>query len=532
MYDSINTSMNLCIDAILEFHSLFQPYSSVYRTHFILFLIPNLWFLSFKHKLFDTSFTDTYLQISMIIIEYNLNILNIYTATSEYSSTTIIILIYCINYHYLSMSLSTTIDINNLRNNIHTLEFLIADKLNNTSHRNIRCIKLSSFDELDTSLYRGINHNNRILCTRKFTERTTPSLPLIPYPNQPSVSTILEDIKGMGLNTVRINMFWEAYRWYKSQGQASTFIDRLKEIASKADELRLGIIYSVMHQWKISSWIYSSSSLTNRGAGFPHECLQALNIPMNSYYDQSITVNNVTTTVRNYFWSNFINNYNVTIDNTTKPVWQHIWDDYYRDVVITTKDYRSTIGYEMLNEPLEGYQNFTLTEWQKLGDYYSFMANKIRSITNKKIFFAELLAFSGTYSGKGRGYAVSLTIPQDTNGNIINNIVFTMNRYGNEGFSSNTIGAFNDIQNTLQPLNIPIVITEFNNRSDLNIELTYNGLVNYLTEMKKRGFGWFFFNYDPNFPWTIKDSNYNDRWNSSRTVTFKQMLIGTRRDVY
>ncbi len=438
------------------------------------------------------------------------------------------------------MSLSTTIDISKLSDDIHILELLIADKLNNTSSLNIRYIKLSSFDKLDISLYRGINHNNRILVTRKFTQSTIPSSPFIPYPNQPSVSTILEEIKSMGLNVVRINMFWEAYRWYKSQNQTSTFINRLKEIAGKADELNLGILYNVMHQWKISSWIYSSSSLTNRGAGFPHECLQALNIPMNSYYDQSITVNGTavtttatttaTTTIRNYFWSNFLNNYNVTIDNNSKPIWQHIWDDYFMDVILATKDYRSTIGYEMMNEPLEGYQGFTLTEWQKLGNYYSFIANNIRSLTNKKIFFAELLAFTGTYSGKGRGYAISLTIPKDINGNIINNnIVFTMNRYGNERFTTNTLDAFNDAQNALKPLDIPIVITEFNNLP--NTELTYNGLVNYLTEMKNREFGWFFFNYDPNHPWSIKDSSYRDRVSSSG-VTFKQMLMDAMRYVY
>jgi len=189
----------------------------------------------------------------------------------------------------------------------------------------------------------------------------------------------------MGLNAVRINMHWETYRWYKSQGQADIFINKLREVASTADSLGLSVVYSVMHQWKISSALYASSSKTNRGAGFPEECLIPLNlIPSNfhttgnSYvYDQAIDGStNEAMMPRSIFWKAFATNYNVTIDGVTKPIWQHIWDDYFKDVVLATKDYNSTVGYELMNEPFEGVYNVNTNDYQGLGNYYSYIAQR------------------------------------------------------------------------------------------------------------------------------------------------------------
>ncbi len=437
------------------------------------------------------------------------------------------------------MSTSINISPTTITAGTYLLEYYAVDRLGNIyDTKQLRIFKQLDFATLSVTLYYGINNNDRILTTKKYPNNYPSSNPpSLPFPKQTSVATRFEDIKNMGLNVIRINMYWEGYRWYKSQGQASTFLNRLQEVANTADALGLGILYNVMHQWAISSVLYSSSSRTNRGTGFPEEALEPLGLvrlPDSYITDQPIDgSSDVEMKPSNIFWKNFITNYNITIDGEgTKPIWQHIWEDYFRDVVMATKDHRSTIGYELMNEPFIGTNNVRAVHFDGMRSYYSYIAQKIRELTStKKIFFAELLTydFSGV-GGKGGGSA--RTIPKDTSGNIINNIVFTINRYGREGFTSSTISTFNEIQPVMYSYNIPIVITEWNNQSQSNIEITLNGMINYLQEMKNRGYGWFFFNYDPNFPWSIKDSNYNDRWNSSRTITFKQMLVDAKKQVY
>jgi|GEM_PF-2449636 len=117
----------------------------------------------------------------------------------------------------------------------HILDIYAADRLINTASMGLNIIRV---------LF-GTNHNNRILTTKKYPNKyPTGQPPSVPYANQLSVPTILQEMKSMGFNAVRINMYWEGYRWYKSKGQYSIFINRLKEIASTADSLGLGIVYN------------------------------------------------------------------------------------------------------------------------------------------------------------------------------------------------------------------------------------------------------------------------------------------------
>jgi len=409
-----------------------------------------------------------------------------------------------------------------------------------------------------------MNHNDRILTTKKYPNNyPTAQPPSVPFPNQSTVSTILQDIKSMGLDAVRINMHWEAYRWYKSQGQADIFINRLREIASTADSLGLGILYNVMHQWKVSSVLYASSSKTDRGVGFPEECLYTLNLISPNFiqgdayiYDEAIDgSSDINKMPKNIFWKAFATNYNVTIDGVTKGIWQHIWDDYFRDVVLATKDYNSTIGYELLNEPMEEVDSITTVEYQGLGNYYSFIAQNIRQLTaDKMIFFSELISWrhndaqiNSVYSdlaGKSSQYkkaelTVRLMLPRTIDGRIINGIAFSNTEYGKNGtFSASQINQYNEYDRVFNELKqrdgitIQTVFTEMNEQDPEQggTEPTTNTFINYLTILKERRYGWFYFNYDPNYPWSIKDYAYNDRKNS-QGITYKKMLIDAMQTV-
>jgi hypothetical protein len=457
---------------------------------------------------------------------------------------------------------SINIDSSNLPYGSYTLSIYAIDKVGNIIPPVNRRLSVGFF---------GINHNNRILTTKKYPNNyPTAQPPSVPFPNQPSsISTILQDIKSMDLNAVRINMYWEGYRWYKSQGKASTFINRLREIASTADSLGLGIVYSVMHQWKISSVLYASSSKTNRGAGFPEECLYALNlIPSNfstgnSYiYDQAIDGStNQAMTPRSIFWKSFVTNYNVTINGITKPIWQHIWDDYFKDVVLATKDYNSTVGYELMNEPFEGVYDVNTNDYQGLGNYYSYIAQKIRELTNKPILFTSPLSWRLDHTqiesvypdlaGKSWQYKEAeltkrLLLPKYQDGRVINKIIFNYNVYGwakpnnspypNGYIHPNDLALFDQfdrIRGELrqqQNVTIPMMITEWNQVAGISTEPTVDTYANgYLAHFKQRGYSWFYFNYDPNHPWTIKNWNYNDKTNS-QGITYKKILMDAMRN--
>lgn len=467
------------------------------------------------------------------------------------------------------MSMSIDISPTTMTNGMHSIAYYTIDKLGNMHNiKQLQVVKQITFDKLPPTSYYGINNDDRILATRKYPiNYPNSNPPWIPFPKQLPVATRFQEIKNMGLNVIRINMFWEGYRWYKSQGQASTFLDRVKEIADTADSLGLGILYSVMHQWRISSVLYSSVSKNYRGAGFPEECLQPLGLvrlPDSYVYDQAIDgSSDVEKQPKNIFWKSFVNNYNVTIDGITKPIWQHIWDDYFIDVVVTTKDHPSTIGYELINEPLEAVDGITTSIYRGLGDYYSFIGQNIRRLTGtKKIFFSELLSWrhndteiNSVYrdlAGKSTYYkkaelTVRLMLPRNIDGSIISNIVFSNTEYGKSQYDNYGIhfdsqygrhfnsqaDEYDRVFTMLRQqgiIDIPIVITEWNEQDPARggVEPSMSLYVNYLNTFKTRKYGWFFYNYDPNYPWSIKDSNYNDRWNSIRTMTFKQMLVDAR----
>ncbi|MEM4275824.1 MAG: cellulase family glycosylhydrolase [Candidatus Nitrosocaldaceae archaeon] len=457
----------------------------------------------------------------------------------------------------------------------HLLAFYAVDRVGNTHPvKQIRIIKQIDFATLPVASYHGINNDDRILTTRKYPHNyPNKQPPHVSFPNQLPVETRFKEIKEMGLNAIRINMFWEAHRWYKSDGKASTFLNKLEEIASTADSLGLGILYNVMHQWKISSVIYSSSAQNYRGAGFPEECLQPLGLvrlPPNdtSYvYDVPITEGGGEASMpRSIFWKNFVKNYNITIDGVTKPIWQHLWDDHFKDVVAITKDHPSTIGYDLLNEPFEGVANVDANDYDGLGRYYAYITSKILELDPKIakcIFFTSPLSWrldhrqiESVYpdlKGKSWQYKqaeltkrllldkIVATI-NNSNGRL--KVAFAYNIYGwatpsNSPYPTgyihpNDLTLLDEFNRALVSNNnndpIPKVITEFNQSTatiafDPTTEPTTDTYVNgYLAHFKQKGYGWFYFNYDPNYPWTIKDSNYNDRWNSTRTMTFKQML--------
>ena len=405
------------------------------------------------------------------------------------------------------MSDSIDLSLTGIPTGPHRLEYYAVDRTNNISSGSLSFL----IESLRTKEYKGIN-----IHIRELTRRQNGNFAF--RPTQPSINDILTEIKEMGLNAIRLNTFWETHRYYKSVNNEVEYINKIKEVAETADRLGIAVIYNVMHQWNISSWIIPSSG-SGRGAGFPYECLQALNIPQGARFNTPLVAGNIETTPYNIFWKNFVYNYQCTIDGVTKGIWEHSWEDHFKTIVEITKDHPSTSAYQIINEPLY-IDNGTIEIIEKLGDYYKYIADKIRSLTYKRIMFSEYIRPSVSDWGKygSRDGALVALIPN------VSNIAFTYHVYANQGFTDMYKTKANNIERVMSNKGIPIVITEFNNDITAG-EMTEQGMINYLQEFKARGYGWFYYTYDPNYHSSIKDVDYNDRWNSAGTMTFKQMLI-------
>ncbi|MEM3092608.1 MAG: cellulase family glycosylhydrolase [Candidatus Nitrosocaldus sp.] len=414
----------------------------------------------------------------------------------------------------------TSTSVNNTDSLIHTIECYAIDRLNNISDLILFRFIIPA-DRLCPSSYKGINIHDRELTRRENGHYV--------FREQPSIAEILADVKYMGLNAIRVNTFWETHRYFKARGNESAYLDRIKAIADEADRQGIAVLYNAMHQWKISGSIVPEWG-SGRGAGFPYSCLEALGIPAGSKYNDIINGR----AVYDIFWQNFVDNYQCTIDGVTKPIWEHIWYDHLKKIVEVTADRASTLGYTLINEPFHA-NNVPISKIQGLGNYHSFIARKIREVTRrKKIIFTEFMTVtsSDNWGGLGqRDKALIYLIPRYENGDIIDNILFTYHVYAADtGFNDMYIRKANNIESVIKPYGIPIIVTEFNANTTYT-EIKQEGLINYLQEFKNRGYGWFYFGYDPNYHSTIKDLNYNDRLNSAG-IKFKDMLRDAVQYVY
>jgi hypothetical protein len=158
------------------------------------------------------------------------------------------------------------------------------------------------------------------------------------------------ELAANGWNLLRVAMTWEQY-----DANSSAFVSQVQYIASEADEYNLSIIWDLDHQ--------TGGDPQVGGGGFPN------NITSPYLSDQA-------------FWVAW---YNSKVTNG--------WKDYlsYEETIVKTVDaYRSTLGYEIMNEPpiysttgvKTGFYNFT-----GFGEFNTYVASGLRTITSKTIIY-------------------------------------------------------------------------------------------------------------------------------------------------
>ena len=171
-------------------------------------------------------------------------------------------------------------------------------------------------------------------------------------------------LKDAGLNHARFLLYWEAY-----EKNPQAFMNELEQVASLADKYGIKVIYD-NHQWHTSSW------LEKRGTGFPASLFEN-----NSQKYPKDSGGKEGQPVAKLWWSDF---WDGSIkDAQGKDAWTS-FADYWKKIVTKLDGHPSTSGYEILSEP----HVESSDQWEKIGNFNSFVTDELRSLTNKTIIYS------------------------------------------------------------------------------------------------------------------------------------------------
>jgi hypothetical protein len=241
-------------------------------------------------------------------------------------------------------------------------------------------------------------------------------------------------IKDAGLNHARFLFYWEAY-----EKNPEAFMNELEQVANAADKYGINVIYD-NHQWHTSSW------LEKRGTGFPASLFEnnSQQYPMDSGGKEGEEVAKL-------WWSNF---WDGSIkDGQGNDAWTML-ADFWKKVVTQLDDHPSTFGYEILSEP----HVESSDQWEKIGNFNSFMTDELRSLTDKTIVY-------------------SMNVPVDLDGPIQltpenlakmaptnkENVMFKVSVYGIPDRDQYQKQRFDIFLKTRELTGIPLYIGEWNN---------------------------------------------------------------------
>ena len=171
----------------------------------------------------------------------------------------------------------------------------------------------------------------------------------------------LQRLKSYGFNLIRVPYYWESYVFNPAQ-----FLNELDLVAKTAQANNICVIFD-NHHWFTSSYWKTDIGKSGTAIGFPSFVVKSFPSKA-TYYDTA-----------GPFWNALLSN-SLTING--KKIWDVQWD-FMSKVINKVDGYSSVAGYEILNEP----HLWSKSQYEKLGNYNTYLAKKIRSISDKKIVF-------------------------------------------------------------------------------------------------------------------------------------------------
>jgi hypothetical protein len=184
-------------------------------------------------------------------------------------------------------------------------------------------------------------------------------------PQAPSnyIDDSLKKISGAGLDHARFLFYWEAY-----ERDPKAFMKEIESVANAADKYGVKVIYD-NHQWHTSSW------LEDQGTGFPWSMFQG-----SSKYSRG-GGGNTADKAAQVFWADWWNR--SVKDKQGNDGWT-LMSEFLKKIVLTVDNHPSTLGYEILSEPHAD----KIDQWSKIGQFNSFITEKLRNITSKTIVYS------------------------------------------------------------------------------------------------------------------------------------------------
>lgn len=168
-----------------------------------------------------------------------------------------------------------------------------------------------------------------------------------------------------GINFVRYLFFWESY-----EKDPFSFINELATVADTADRWKIKVIYT-NDQYHTSSWLEPTSA-----TGFPS--LLFKNNP--SYVYGTGGGLGPKDTVAKKWWTDWLNR---AVKGPNGVDGWTLQADFLKKIVNVADKHNSTLGYEIINEP----HISAVDQWQKVGNYNTFITDQLRKVTQKTIVY-------------------------------------------------------------------------------------------------------------------------------------------------
>jgi hypothetical protein len=247
------------------------------------------------------------------------------------------------------------------------------------------------------------------------------------------------------------------------------------------------------HQWHTSSWLES------RATGFPSFLFEG-----NPDFEED-SGGNTNDEAARIWWTDWWNR--SVRDSSGNDGWS-LLSEFLTKLVNTLDSHPSTAGYEILSEP----QIHDDDQWEKVGQFNTFMVNELRKITQKTIAFSQQVPASIN--------APNIDVIPENQAKMApankNNVVFKISLYGvsTEPFQK---ARLDGLVETSQLADIPIYVGEWNNVvrereggvfriSPEESDLTQEDINHFLQEFRELSvWGWAFWRWDykehdvPNF---------------------------------
>ncbi len=275
-----------------------------------------------------------------------------------------------------------------------------------------------------------------------------------------------------GIQFVRYVFFWESY-----EKDPFSFMSELQTVAQTADKWGIKVIYA-NDQYDTSSWLGPKT-----GTGFPSFLFK--NNPNYPYgTGGGIGEKDI---VAKRWWDDWFNR--SVKDANGMDGWT-LQAEFLKKIVDAVDNHKSTLGYEILNEPHVHHVN----QWEKIGKYNSFITDQLRTVSQKTIFFDRQVPSELDGEIRANPENMAKMAPENTE-----NVIFKSTIFGLPTDSSYAEARLHYYAKTAELAGVPLCICEFNLRAydryevgeSKNVTMTQDNVDLIVTKINELGaWGW------------------------------------------